>query len=174
MKRTNKLKGMYALLVAVAACVGITIYASCSADEDYDGYASKDELFTLADGEMEQGREGNGIITYISPQIQVSNKTFTFDDSTGTYPDMTLSFKYYLTTNNLNNTDSYHVIAFDCNDSQIKVKGSFARQYRYNSETQTYKYYLVFGAHLKSDPSIFCHAFDTVSIKKSDFTQNGL
>ena len=43
---------MYVLLIAVAACIGILIYASCSADEDYDGYASKDELFTLADGEM--------------------------------------------------------------------------------------------------------------------------
>lgn len=46
-------KGMYALLIIVAAAViGNTIYTSCSADEDYDGYSSKDELFTLADGEM--------------------------------------------------------------------------------------------------------------------------
>ena len=35
MKRFNKTNGMYALLVAVAAMIGITIYGSCSADEDY-------------------------------------------------------------------------------------------------------------------------------------------
>ena len=41
MKRLNKLKGMYALLIAVAALIGITIYYSCSTDEDYDyGYHS--------------------------------------------------------------------------------------------------------------------------------------
>ena len=45
---------MYALLIAVAACIGITIYASCSADEDYD-YYSGNELSTRAEREM--GRE---------------------------------------------------------------------------------------------------------------------
>lgn len=50
--------GMYALLIAVAAMIGVTIYGSCSADEDYDGCSSKNELFTLADGEMERGGEG--------------------------------------------------------------------------------------------------------------------
>lgn len=65
MKRTNKLKRMYALLVAVAACIGITIYASCSADEDYDGYSSKNELFTLADGIMERGTEYNMPFSFI-------------------------------------------------------------------------------------------------------------
>jgi hypothetical protein len=48
---------MYALLMVVAAMIGITIYSSCSADEDYDGYSSKNELFTLADGIMERGGE---------------------------------------------------------------------------------------------------------------------
>lgn len=38
MKRLNKTKGMYALLIAVAACIGITIYGSCSADEDFWGF----------------------------------------------------------------------------------------------------------------------------------------
>lgn len=57
MKRFNKTNGMYALLVAVVALIGITIYGSCSADEDYDGYSSKDELFTLADSIMGRGVE---------------------------------------------------------------------------------------------------------------------
>ena len=51
---------MYALLIAVAAMIGVTIYGSCSADEDYGDYSSRDELFTLADGIM--GRGGENII----------------------------------------------------------------------------------------------------------------
>ncbi len=55
-----KQKGMYALLVAVAACIGITIYASCSADEDYD-YYSGNELSTRAERDMGRGVEGQGL-----------------------------------------------------------------------------------------------------------------
>ena len=69
MRRTNKLKGMYALLVAVAACVGITIYASCSADEDYGDYSSRDELFTLADGEMNLRTEPQGTVWFYGDSI---------------------------------------------------------------------------------------------------------
>ena len=47
---------MYVLLVAVAACIGMTIYASCSADEDYD-YYSGNELTTRAEREMGRGNE---------------------------------------------------------------------------------------------------------------------
>lgn len=38
MRIFNKQKGMYALLVAVASMIGITIYGSCSADEDFWGF----------------------------------------------------------------------------------------------------------------------------------------
>lgn len=38
MKKTKEFKGMYALLVAVAAMIGVTIYGSCSADEDFWGF----------------------------------------------------------------------------------------------------------------------------------------
>ena len=64
MKRFNKTNGMYALLIAVAAMIGITIYGSCSADEDYDNYSSGDELFTLADGEMNLRTENQGTIWF--------------------------------------------------------------------------------------------------------------
>lgn len=61
MKKLNKLKGMYALLIAVATMIGITIYASCSSDEDYDyGYHFGQELSTRADGMMGMGNEGQG------------------------------------------------------------------------------------------------------------------
>ena len=61
MRRLNKLKGMYALLIAVVALIGITIYGSCSADEDYgDYYYSGNELSTRAERIMERGNEGNG------------------------------------------------------------------------------------------------------------------
>ena len=62
-----KAKGMYALLVVVAAVIGITIYASCSADDDYDNYSSGHELFTLADGEMSLRSDvggGNGTVFF--------------------------------------------------------------------------------------------------------------
>ena len=49
---------MYVLLIAVAAVIGITIYASCSADEDYD-YYSGNELTTRAEREMGKSREGS-------------------------------------------------------------------------------------------------------------------
>ena len=64
MKRFNKTNGMYALLVAVATMIGITIYGSCSADEDYGDYSSRDELFTLADEEMNLRNEGNGTVMF--------------------------------------------------------------------------------------------------------------
>lgn len=58
MKRLNKLKGMYALLVAVAAMIGVTIYGSCSADEDHDyGYHYGQELSTRAEKLMRRGQE---------------------------------------------------------------------------------------------------------------------
>ena len=62
MKRLNKLKGMYALLVAVAAMIGITICGSCSADEDYDFvYHYGQELCTRAEREMGRSVEGQGL-----------------------------------------------------------------------------------------------------------------
>jgi hypothetical protein len=62
MKRFTKLKGMYEQLLAVATMIGITIYASCSADEDFGYYYSGYELNTRADGMMGSGNEGNSII----------------------------------------------------------------------------------------------------------------
>ena len=47
----SQTKGMYALLITVAAVIGITIYVSCSADDDYDNYSTGNELLTLADKE---------------------------------------------------------------------------------------------------------------------------
>ena len=57
--QVNKRESMYALLVAVAVMIGITIYGSCSADEDYD-YYSRQELSTRAEREMRSGNEGHG------------------------------------------------------------------------------------------------------------------
>ena len=61
MRKLNKQNGMYALLVAVVTCIGITIYESCSADEDYDNFSTGNELFTLADGEMSLRSDASGI-----------------------------------------------------------------------------------------------------------------
>jgi hypothetical protein len=105
MKRTNKLKGMYALLIAVAACIGITIYASCSADEDYDGYASKDELFTLADGEMGRGAENVPVYTKISPiqhidSVIISINKFEFGEFNQFFTYDTINISFRIKSNN--------------------------------------------------------------------------
>ena len=71
----NKLNLMYALLVIVDTCFGFIIYSSCSADEDYDCYSSKDELFTLANRGMGRGVEIDTVTLYYSP---MRNKTFHF------------------------------------------------------------------------------------------------
>lgn len=73
MKKTKEFKGMYALLIAVAAMIGITIYGSCSADEDYGDYSSRDELFTLADGEMNLRSEEQGTAIFIGDSIPAGN-----------------------------------------------------------------------------------------------------
>lgn len=76
MKRLHKLKGMYALLIAVAAVIGITIYGSCSADEDYDGYYYPDnELSTRADGIMDRGNETPEVIYQYPTRKQILAST---------------------------------------------------------------------------------------------------
>ena len=67
--QVNKRESMYALLVAVAVMIGITIYGSCSADEDYGDYSSRDELFTLADGEMNLRSEEQGTAIFMGDSI---------------------------------------------------------------------------------------------------------
>ena len=75
MKKINEFKGMYALLIAVAAVIGITIYESCSADEDYDNYSSGGELFTLAVGEMGRGENPNLPLYYYGIPIDAGGDT---------------------------------------------------------------------------------------------------
>lgn len=60
MKKMYELRGMYALLAAIAAMIGITICGSCSSDEDYDCHFGQ-ELSTRADGMMRSENEGHGI-----------------------------------------------------------------------------------------------------------------
>lgn len=67
----SQTKAMYALLIAVVAMIGITIYASCSADEDYD-YYSGNELTTRAEREMGRGAENPVFEWYV---IDSGNKT---------------------------------------------------------------------------------------------------
>ena len=72
--QVNKRESMYALLVAVAVMIGITIYGSCSADEDYD-YYSRQELSTRAEREMGMGNEGN-TLTYPTANEILNNSDF--------------------------------------------------------------------------------------------------
>ena len=171
MKRLNKTKGMYALLIAVAAMIGITIYASCSADDDYDNYSSGNELFTLADGEMSLRSDvGGGIITYVSDSIPVSNKEFKYYGQEGTFSDITLSFNYYIVTNDFNN---FSISTFGCNNNYIRIHGT-VETHNYNSNNHTYNFGIIFGAYYYNNNSIFWRAEDTVCIQETSFTQNSL
>lgn len=96
MRKLNKQNGMYALLVAVVTCIGITIYESCSADEDYDNFSTGNELFTLADGEMSLRSDASGINwDYVNHYNWT--KTFTFD----------VSFDPNASTNSIKDTIEY-------------------------------------------------------------------
>ena len=92
MKRLNEHKVMYALLIAVAAMIGITINESCSEDEDYDNYSSSDELFTLADGVIGRGVENIPFFSKVSPTQQIDSVIITINQyEFGEFPQF---FKY--------------------------------------------------------------------------------
>lgn len=99
MKRLNKLKGMYALLIVVAVLIGVTIYGSCSADEDYDGYSSKNELFTLADGEMVRGETPSFITKKTDPLTAIVRFDFIQSNPLYNYTVQTDTLYYRLNTN---------------------------------------------------------------------------
>ena len=69
---------MYALLIAVAACIGITINGSCSADEDYD-YYSGNELTTRAEREMGRGNEDQQHISTMDLYGERFNNNYLFN-----------------------------------------------------------------------------------------------
>ena len=147
MKRFNKTNGMYALLIAVAAMIGITIYGSCSADEDYDGYSSKDELFTLADGEMNLRTEGVNNRLYASPTCASIPLCFKPQNNSN---DSTLFI--YDTCNitiNFSCNDNYtnpHIESIDCPFDIIGV---------YNEQFITWYYYnLTKAVHFKVSAKI--------------------
>ena len=73
MNNNNRLKGMYALLVAVAAMIGITIYGSCSADEDFWGF---DNEYASSENTRSEVKEASGYL-----------KLSTYDFTKWTYED---------------------------------------------------------------------------------------
>ena len=73
MKRFNKTNGMYALLIAVAAMIGITIYGSCSADEDFWGF---DNEYASSENTRSEVKEASGYL-----------KLSTYDFTKWTYED---------------------------------------------------------------------------------------
>ncbi len=68
MKRLNKFKGMYALLVVVAAVIGITIYGSCSADGDFWGFDEECALTENTRAEKKDMSEYLTLSTYNSKE----------------------------------------------------------------------------------------------------------
>ncbi len=88
--QVNKRESMYALLVAVAAVIGITIYGSCSADEDFD-YYSGHELSTRAEREM--GRGENIVFHRLILPKGSDNCTVSDIDGLGSF-SITLNFSW--------------------------------------------------------------------------------
>jgi hypothetical protein len=73
MNNNNRFKGMYALLVAVAAMIGVTIYGSCSADEDFWGF---DDEYTSTENTRSEVKDMSGYL-----------KLSTYDPFKWTYED---------------------------------------------------------------------------------------
>lgn len=69
----SQTKGMYALLMAVAAMIGITIYGSCSADEDY-GCHFDQELSTRAERLMRREQETGPSLPFPTVDEILANK----------------------------------------------------------------------------------------------------
>ena len=88
--QVNKRESMYALLVAVAVMIGITIYGSCSADEDFD-YYSGHELSTRAEREM--GRGENIVFHRLILPKGSDNCTVSDIDGLGSF-SITLNFSW--------------------------------------------------------------------------------
>ena len=65
---------MYALLIAVAACIGITIYRSCSADEDFWGF---DEEYTSTENTRSEVKD---MSEYLTLSTYEPNK-WTYEDN---------------------------------------------------------------------------------------------
>ena len=173
MKRLNKQKGMYALLIAVAAMIGITIYGSCSADEDYDGYSSKDELFTLADGEMSLRSEGvNGLYATITD----TNKVFIFhpivnpnDSSLFVYNTCDITITYCC-------DDSYQNVSIEsvvCPIDDLSVIRQKISNYHMNPLNQSVSFKVSISFQRTINNTIYSSRFeDYKTIHKSDFHSN--
>ena len=150
MKQFNKTNGMYALLIAVAAMIGVTFYGSCSADEDYDGYSSKDELFTLADGEMNLRTEGvneqTATITYTNTILAFHPSNNSNDSSLFIYDSSDLTIRY-----NYNN--SLHKVSIDrveCPLDDTRVFSARIKNCFWNPKVQS----VTFEAEVKFERTI--------------------
>ena len=172
MKRLNKLKGMYALLIAVAACIGITIYASCSADEDYDNYSTGDELFTLADGEMSLRSDvggGNAIIyNRLSPQLNDSNIVIKMYKSNGSYlSSETTSISYFIKANSSLNQFKLHNITLS--NTLLQVSSSSVK--KIDTIDNTLFFNITINFRIKFTPELILYGAYTKQNVAIDSTQ---
>ena len=155
--KQKKFNSMSVLLIAVATNIGITIYASCSADDDYDNYSTGNELLTLADGEMNLRSDvGGGTIqeSFYGTPIDAGGDTIT---DVAFYGDIYPKIYTYWTmgfTGNWNPTgpQSYLSVQWggDCENNQI--------------DSLTYEdghYYLWYG-HITDVDEMVC-TWETIS-----------
>ena len=72
----QKHNGMYGLLAVIALMLAVTIYASCSSDDDAWDSSSLGELGTMADGTLDRSGEGGGTAIYVGIYVQRNLATY--------------------------------------------------------------------------------------------------
>ena len=75
MKSQMKHRSMYALLIAAATMIGITIYGSCSSDDDDYPYLYQEGYKSLASSRMTRSGEETNIVVFPSVSEIIANPT---------------------------------------------------------------------------------------------------
>jgi len=170
MKRLNKTKGMYALLITVAAVIGITIYGSCSADDDYDNYSSDSELFTLADGEMSLRSDvggGNPTLMKTNLRSQIAAIDFTTNNYWYDHPNP----QYFVFCYKLQTTDyqTFNVTDYYMEDNLVEINDSSLHVQKLSDPNETnIRLKISFKAKRFND---FKDTFVTDTLTENDFHQ---
>ena len=75
----KKQNGMYGLLAVIALMLAVTIYASCSSEDDTWDSSSLGELGTMADGTLDRSGEGGGTVYFVGMYIPANIATLTME-----------------------------------------------------------------------------------------------
>ncbi|MCQ2113267.1 MAG: hypothetical protein MJY95_08010 [Bacteroidaceae bacterium] len=71
--KKQKHNGMHSLLAVIALMLAVTIYASCSSDDDAWDSSSLGELGTMADGTLDRSGESGGTVYFVGEPVISGN-----------------------------------------------------------------------------------------------------